>query len=101
MKPKQIEEFLALFAGILLGVLIFSVASYYLLKLLYKGVDTNMDFMRMSIPPIISAKQMACASYVTPIVLTGPAGTGLAAPVPDLGSAKLGCAVEAISSVGL
>lgn len=85
IRPKQIEDFLALIAGILLGIIIVSFIVYYILNILYRGFGSNVSAMETSILPIISEKTIACASYVTPIALTGPAGTGLTPPiVPDL-----------------
>jgi len=101
VRPKQIEEFLALAVGIGLGIFLFSIAVYYLLQFLYKGFVPNMTGMELSMGPIISEKQIACASYVTPIVLTGPAGTGLTPAIPDLSEVnkKLACASSTIGSM--
>jgi len=98
VRPKHIEEILALVGGILLGLLLFSVVVYYILVLIYKDYDINMKMMDLSFLPTISAKQVACANYVTPVVLTGPAGTGLTPPiVPDV--LKQGCAEAVISKL--
>jgi hypothetical protein len=101
VRPKQIEEFLALAVGIGLGIFLFSIAVYYLLQFLYKGFMPNMTGMELSMGPIISEKQIACASYVTPIVLTGPAGTGLTPAIPDLSAVnkQLACASTTIGSM--
>lgn len=77
IRPKQIEEFLAIAAGVLLGLLIFSIAVYYLLRLLYKGYLPNTSAMAALALPIITKKQAACASFVTPIILSGPAAPPL------------------------
>ena len=101
VRPKQIEEFLSLAVGIGLGIFLFSIAGYYLLQFLYKGFVPNMTGMELSMGPIISEKQLACASYVTPIVLTGPAGTGLTPAIPDLSKVnqQLACASSTIGSM--
>lgn len=98
IRPKHIEEVLAIVAGILLGVILFSVVVYYVCVFIYKDYDVNMKMMDLSFLPTISAKQVACANYVTPVVLTGPAGTGLTPPiVPDV--LKQGCAEAVISKL--
>lgn len=94
-RPKHIEDILALVIGILLGIVIFSFAAYFITKIFFKGVDFNMSALSGSILPVITAKQIACAPHVTPIILTGPAGTGLTPPpslpipTPDCGTASL------------
>jgi hypothetical protein len=98
LRPKHIEEILALVGGILLGLFLFSVVVYYILVLIYKDYDINMKKMDFSFLPTISAKQVACTDYVTPVVLTGPAGTGLTPPiVTDV--LKQGCAEAVISKL--
>jgi hypothetical protein len=99
IRPKQIEDFLALFAGVALGIFLFSIAAYYILQFLYKGYIKNSSIFEHSILPIISEKQAACASFVTPIVLTGPAGTGLMPPDLAVVNNQLDCASAAISSL--
>jgi hypothetical protein len=84
VRPKQFEDFLALIAGIILGILLVAIVINFILKFLYRGFGPNVSAMDTSILPIISEKTVACASYVTPIVLTGPAGTGIKPIIPDL-----------------
>lgn len=66
LRPKQIEEGLAIFIGIIIGIVLFVIISHFILQILYKGYLPNVTKMELAMPAIIDAKTAACAQYTGP-----------------------------------
>ena len=73
LRPKHIEDILAICAGIAIGIVIFSLFAYFIIQILYKGYLIKENLNKSVMPSVVSAKTLACSSFVNPIVLTGPA----------------------------
>jgi len=100
-RPKHVEELIGLVLGIVIGLLLFALVSYYFMQFMFKGYAAGAAAMDASIFSILSKRQQECAKVQIPIVLTGPQSLDL--PKLPLGKAadELACATaltKAISS---
>jgi len=68
VRPKQIEDILALTIGIVMGVVLFGLIAYYLLQYIYKGYQATIskqDSIREAIIQAKEAAEAAAAARVT------------------------------------